>query len=268
MQNEGEQRDMMQPTRSRIRIIGLISLGAAVLLALGAAPAAAANVTSVVGSAYGYHAFNIKLLGSNLPPTGPTPSVTLASNASNSPQKTTVSTGLVQYGPAVLFTSDQISVSTSGSLGATGSVTSSTNIQKINKATTQPGTGSEIFTADGLSSTCTKSQTSSSRITQVTNGTLQTDSGLDLNDDGDFTDPGEHGPASIAIASVPAANTAHTGHIHLTGGARDDFTVVFNEHVTNADGSLTVNAVHEYFHGPSLRGDLILGQAVCGVTVS
>lgn len=258
---------MMQPIRSRARFVGLVSLGAAVVFALGTAPAAAANVTSVVGTAYGYQAFNIKLLGSNLPPTGPTPTVTLASNASNSPQSAAASTGLVQYGPAVLFTSDQISVSTSGSLGSTGSVTSSTNIQKINKATTQPNTGSEIFTADAVSSSCVKSQTVTNRQTQVTGGILQTDSGLDMNDDGDYLDGGaEHPPVNVAIASAPAPNTTITGHLHLTGGARDDFRVVFNEHVTNADGSITVNAVHEYFLGPSLRGDLILGSATCGIT--
>lgn len=238
------------------------------LLGLGQSPlSASGNVVSVTGSAYGYRAFNINLLGGSQPDTGPTPTVTLASDASNSPQRASASTGLVQYGPAVLFTSDQLDVTTSGSLGPSGSVTSSTNVVNINKATTQPNTGSEIFTADNVSSTCSASASSSSRTTRVTNGTLQTDNGLDLNDDGDYTDAGEHAPVNVTIPTYPAPNTTHSGHIHLSSNTQDNFTVVFNEHVNHRDGSRTVNAVHEYFLGPSLHGDLIVGRAVCGVTL-
>lgn len=255
--------------RSRRAVSPVSMLIALLLVALTQGPASAAgNVTAVTGSAYGYRAFNINLLGGNQADTGPTPTVTLASNASNSPQTATVSTGLVQYGPAVLFTSDRIDVTTSGSLGASGSASASTNIRNINKATTQPDTGSEIFTADNLSSSCSASASSTSRSTRVTNGTLQTDSGLDVNGDGDYTDSGEHAPVNVTIPTSPAANTSYNGHIHLSSTVQDNFTVVFNEHITNADGSRTVNAVHEYFLGPSLRGDLILGQAICGVTVS
>jgi hypothetical protein len=260
-------RQHLQHLRSRTTGAVSLPLLVAALIGLSASPATAANVTSVIGSAYGYRSFNIVLLGGSQPGVGPTPTVTLASNASNSPQAASATTGLIQYGPAVLFTSDRIDVSTSGSLGANGSVTSSSNIRNINKAATQPNTGSEILTADNLSSTCTASAAGSSRTTRVTNGILQTDSGLDLNDDGDYTDPGEHSPVNVAIPTNPAANATHTGHIHLNGGARDDFRVVFNEQVTNADGSVSVHGVHEYFLGPSLRGDLIVGRAVCGVKV-
>jgi hypothetical protein len=251
----------------RVFALGVI-ISTTLLLALGQNPASAATVTSVVGSAYGYRAFNINLLGGNQSDTGPTPTVTLASNASNSPQTASASTGLVQYGPAVLFTSDQISVSTSGSLGTSGRVTSSATITNINKAATQPNTGSEILTADNLASTCSATTTGWSGSIRVTNGTLQTDSGLDQNDDGDYTDPGEHAPVNVTIPTAPAANTSYSGHLHLGGGVTDDFTVVFNEQVTNPDGSRTINAVHEYFLGPSLKGDLIVGRVVCGVKVS
>lgn len=250
------------------RVSLLAALLAAALLGLGVPNALAANVTSVTGSAYGYRAFNIVLLGGSQADTGPTPSVTLASNASNSPQTASATSGLVQYGPAVLFTSDGISVTTSGSLGPSGSVSSSTQTLNINKSTTQPTlTGSEIFTADRVQSTCSASQSSTSRTTAITNGSLYTDSGLDNNDDGDYTDAGEHAPVSVAIPTNPAANTTYTGHIHLGGGATDNFKVVFNQQSTQANGAVIVNAVHEIFLGPSLTGDLIIGRAVCGVTV-
>lgn len=42
---------------------------------------------------------------------------------------------------------------------------------------------------------------------------------------------------------------------------------VYNEQVVNPDGSITVNAGHQYLLGPIAVGDLILGQVVCGVTV-
>ena len=264
---------MSKALRFRTRTIGRLSVFAALVSAMtlgsGVSQAmAAGNVTSVVGSAYGYRAYGISLFGGAQPNTGPKPSVKLAADASNSPRTASVSTGLVQYGPAVLFTSDRIDVATSGSLGATGSVTSSTKIQNVNKATTQPDTGSEILTADNISSKCTKSASGSSRTTSITNGTLQTDSGLDANGDGDYTDSGEHPPVNVALPATPAANTTYTGHIHLSSTSQDDFKVVLRQHLTNADGSLTVNAVHEYFLGPTLKGHLILGRVVCGVTAS
>lgn len=119
----------------------------ALVMAVGVSPAWA-TVTAVNGSAYGYRAYNISFFGGSSADTGPTPSVALASNASNSPQTATATSGTVVYGPATLFTSDGISVSSSGSTGASGSVTSSTSVNNINQSTTQPTiTGSEIVTA-------------------------------------------------------------------------------------------------------------------------
>ncbi len=250
-------------------VIALVCL--AMLSGLSSA-SAATRVTAVKGSAFGYHADNISLFGGAQPDTGPVPTVTLATNASNSPQNATVTTGLVQYGPATLFSSDQISVSTSGSLGQNGSATSSTSITNVNKAVTQPDTGSEILTADRIASTCTAAIGGVTRSTSITNGTLQTDSGWD---DGDSVYPepavsaggtDEHDPVVVALPSNPAPNTVYTGHIHLSGTSVDNWRLVFNEQVTNADGSSTVNAVHEYFLGSVLLGDLLIGQSVCGVT--
>src|SRR5262245_48951413 len=109
---------------------------AVIVLGLGVAPSQAVNVvTAVNGSAFGYWATNITLFGGKQADTGPTPATALASNASNSPQTASATTGLVQYGPATLFSSNAETASAQGALGSSGSVTSSINIANINKAT-------------------------------------------------------------------------------------------------------------------------------------
>ncbi len=240
---------------------------------VGVSPAWA-NVTAVNGSAYGYRAYNINLLGSSQTDTGPAQSVALAADASNSPQSASASSGLVSYGPAVLFTSDDVVTSSTGSIGASGSVTSSARADHINESTTQPTiTGSEILIADRISSTCSASSSTPSGSTSITNGALETDNGLDLNGDGDYLDAGEHAPVDTALSSSPAANTTIYGHIHLSSTATDNFKVVFNEQST-AGNTLTVSAVHEYFGVTSggndpnsaLHGDLVIGRVVCGLT--
>ena len=266
---------MLHRTGRRSRVFGLAVLSALVMAA-GVNPASASHgVTAVEGSAYGYRAYNISFFGGSQNDTGPTPSVTLASNASNSPQTGSVTTGLVYYQPAVLFTSDAISVRSSGSLGLSGSVTSSTSVNNINKSTTQSTlTGSEILTADKITSTCTKSTSTTTGSTSITGGTLRTDSGWDANDDGDYVDAGEHAPVNVSLSSSPTANTTYYGHIHLNATDTDYWKLVFNEQTT-VNGTLTVNAVHEYFGETSsgndpnsvLQGDLIIGRAVCGLTV-
>ena len=267
---------MSHITGRRRRFAGLAVLSAsAVVMTVGASPAWA-TVTAVNGSAYGYGAYNINLLGGAQSDTGPTPSVTLATNASNSPQSASATSGLVSYGPAVLFTSDGIAVTSSGSLGASGSVTSSAAVNNINESTTQPTlTGSEILTAGRVSSTCTATTATPSGSISITNGSLRTDSGLDLNGDGDYTDAGEHAPVDVTLSSSPAANTTYYGHIHTSSTTTDNWKVVLNERST-VNGVLTLSAVHEYFGvtssgndpNSSLHGDLVIGRVVCGLTFS
>jgi hypothetical protein len=101
----------------------------------------------------------------------------------------------------------------------------------------------------------------------VTSGTLDTDNGLDSNNDGDYTDPGEHAPVTVVLPTNPAPNTTYNGHIHVNG-SQDNFTYVYNEQTVNPDGSLTVYAGHEYLLGPTAVGDIYLGKVLCGVTAS
>lgn len=235
---------------------GAVALTAGLLIAMGAKPASAAsNVTSVTGSALGYHSFNIHLIGGAQSDVGPTPTMTLASDASNSPQSSTATTGVVAYGPATLFTSDAISIQSSGSTGTTGSVSTSSSVNHVNKATTQPGTGSEALTADNISGSCSSSASATSGSTTVTNGTL-------LTDNGDATHP----PVTTAVPANPAPNTTISGIVRINATSTDSFHYVFNEQTTSTSGVLTVNPVDEYFDGPNLTGNLIIGQVVCGVT--
>jgi hypothetical protein len=65
---------------------------------------------------------------------------------------------------------------------------------------------------------------------------------------------------------MPAMNQGFDGHIHVNN--TESFRVVFNEQITNPDGSLTVNAAHFTYLGPLTHGNFILGSSTCGVTVS
>ena len=282
--------------RNTIRTTVAALSSGALLVGVAAQPAAAASrVTSVIGSAYGYHAYNISLFGGVQPNNGPTPTVTLASNASNSPQNASATCGRVAYGPAILFTSDAISIQSAGSLGTSGSATSASSINNINKATNtacngSTETGSEIFTADRLAGTVTAGITGTSRSTTVTNGTVATHSNsfnctsLTTPCGGHTHDP-FNPDGLVAAPANPPANYKVAGHVHLNDTTTDYFVIVFNEQISNLDGSVTVNPVHEYFGakldasgnivreppyaqgGSILQGDLILGQVVAGVKV-
>ncbi len=67
---------MSRSTPLRTRALSVSTVAAlltTLLIALGQLPASAATVTAVTGSAYGYRAFNIKLLGSPRRRRGPLP---------------------------------------------------------------------------------------------------------------------------------------------------------------------------------------------------
>ena len=223
-------------------------------LLMGGAAASAAvraiSVNAVVGSAYGYHAYGITLFGGAQPEKGPSPIARLTKDASNSPQSAATSTGIVTYGPAVLFTSDSMSMATSGSLGTSGSVTSSSDVSDINKASTEPGfTGSEALTADSITSSCSATTSGVSGSTSVTNGSLVTNNG---------TNP----PTVVNVPTSPTSNYAVSGRIVISPSDTEKFRFVFNEQV-KAGTSIIVNAVHEYFLGPTQKGNLIIGQVIC-----
>jgi hypothetical protein len=218
-------------------------------LATGIHPAGA-DVTAVRGNAFGYSVPSLTIFGGAQTPVAPTPNVTLTSDASNSPQNASAPTGSIRFGPAQLLSSGPIAVSTQGSLGAGGSVTSSADIQNLNTS------GQEVFTASRLQSTCNASEGGVSGSTTVTGGRLQTSEG-DPNVDGD--------EAFVDIPANPPANHTVHGTLESVG---DSFDFVFNEQVTNSDGSITITALHQKLLGPTAVGDVFLGQVTCGVTAT
>lgn len=225
------------------------------LWGLGQRPAQA-DVAAVNGSAYGYSCV-ISAVGSTCAPRGPTPTVSLAPDASNSPQTAGAASARADSGPATIFSSGRIDVSTQGTLGPAGAVTSSTNIANVNAS------GQENFTASNLASTCSASETALSGSTAITGGTLDVDNG--------DTDPTnsipDHPPVTVTLPARPAPNTTYEGHLHI-GNTTDSFRWVFNEQILGADGSVVINAAHEFLLGPIATGELIVGRSSCGVTAA
>lgn len=86
----------MAPSRTRsYRLLVVTGAAlAAMLIGVGQAPALATHrtVTAVKGSAYGYY-LSVSLFGGSPNTRGPAPTVTLAADASNSPQTATASSG-------------------------------------------------------------------------------------------------------------------------------------------------------------------------------
>ncbi|HEX6537645.1 MAG TPA: hypothetical protein VF155_00505 [Candidatus Dormibacteraeota bacterium] len=239
---------------AHLRRFVLLAWGAAalsasgLLFAIGAGPASAAgSVASVTGSAFGFGSFSIVGPFGALKNVGPTPAVTLASNASNSPQSGTAASGSIIAGPADLFSSGAITVQTAGSLGAAGSVSSSSDVKTLNT------TGNEPLTAADAASSCKATTSGNTGSATITGGSVVTD---------DSTNP----PTTATVPANPAPNTSIAGVVHV-GAAVDHFHYVFNEQSTSG-GVLTVNAVHEYLDGPLTSGSWIAGQAVCGVNSS
>jgi len=232
--------------RSVVSLAGVLLLGAASVGLAG--PSVAAS--DVTGSAFGYQA-TVSLFGAPQPPIPATPTVALPDGGSTTPITASAPSSSAVAGPATLFSSGQIDLSTEGTPG--GTVTSSVKIAGINASK------QEAFTADGMTSSCTAAAGGVSGTGTVTNGTLATDSGADA--------PNAHDEAKVPVPANPGPNTTIEGHIHI-GSVQDNFKYVFNEQINNPDGSITVNAAHEYLLGPSGAGDLFVGQVVCSLTGS
>jgi hypothetical protein len=265
----------MAQSRSRVcRLLVVVAVAVATTYATGVTvPQAVADVTAVSGRAFGYQA-SISLFGgpatvrgfgqpADAPATNASPAVTLPATGSANPITATDSDGATaEYGPAKIFSgkypadpnaaappSGPITVSTQGTLGPNGSVTSSVSI-------TQPrGVGPGPVTADEVRSTCTASESGKSASTTITGGVLETkyDASTQLPT---VTEP---------IPTNPSVNFTRTGTLDHIG---DSYRVVFNEQINNGDGSITVNAVHMFLLGPTAVGELIIGQSACGVTAT
>jgi hypothetical protein len=300
---------MTSTTRSGgVRVVASLLFATAMIAGVAPASASHLTVTGTKGTAFGYSATGISLFGGAQSDTGPTPTATLALNASNSPQNASVGTGCVTYGPAVLFTSDTNTLTTTGSLGTTGSVTTTSDVQNVNNATANACfTGSEVFgypandptlnpsnLKTDVAGTVTANLSGVSGSTTITNGLVRTHAQANTDCASPTTPCGRAGEAhthsvtdpegAVTVPLNPPPNYKVAGHVHLGATTTDYFVIVFNEQVTNRDGSLTVNPVHEYFGykldgsgnlvqdlshaqgGSVLHGHLHIGQVLAGVT--
>lgn len=227
----------------RQRLTAGLAFSAMVLAGLSQGPAGA-QVEEVTGSAFGYYA-DITLFGAEQPEAGPEPEVILPAAGGN--ETATAPSAEVVFGPATFFTSGPLEVTTEGTTGPTGSVTSSATIQTINTS------GDEVFTAASASSTCTATEDDVTGSTTITGGTLRTSEG----------DPAVEGDETLVdVPTNPAPNTVIEGQIETVG---DSFRYILNEQVVNPDGSLTVFAAHMELLGPNATGDLFIGESTCGV---
>lgn len=226
--------------------ISMALVSPAILVGLGQGPALA-DTTSVRGSAYGYYA-SVSLLGGPAGQRGPGPAATLPAGGSAGPVTGVAATGSAVYGPATIFSSGPLNASTHGTAGPAGSVTSFASVTGVNTS------GDEVFTAAHVTSSCFASQSSGNTgSTAITDGTLRTSEG-DPNVEGDDT--------VVPVPANPEANTTIEGEIE---GVGDSFRYVFNEQIVNEDGSITVNAAHQYLLGPTAVGELVVGQSTCGM---
>ncbi|HEX8770229.1 MAG TPA: Calx-beta domain-containing protein [Acidimicrobiales bacterium] len=120
------------------------------------------------------------------------------------------------------------------------------------------GFGPAPVWGDSLHAECTATESSVTGSATFSNAFVAKATIVGGEDDG-APDPA----ATEAVPNNPSVNYTRHGVINNVG---DVFTVVYNQHIYNADGSLTVNAVHMYLFGPVAVGEVIRGQATCGTT--
>jgi hypothetical protein len=106
--------------------------------------------------------------------------------------------------------------------------------------------GSGPFTASSVRATCTAKKAGVSAATTITKGVLVT-----------ATDGDGNPTASEVVPSHPPVNHTVTG----VNDIGDSFRAVFNEQAVDAEGTITVNAVHLYLLGPTAVGDVVIAQA-------
>jgi hypothetical protein len=116
------------------------------------------------------------------------------------------------------------------------------------------GSGPFPVQTDSLHVECTATKSSVTGVTTLKNAQLATKTDVEGN-------PIDQEP----VPDSPPVNYTRGGVITNVG---DVFSVVYNEQIVNADGSLTVNGVHMYLFGPTAVGEVVRGQATCGTTPS
>ena len=222
-------------TRSRpLPVLALMVLSTGLLVSIGGS--SSADVTAVSGSTYGCWSQSSLFGGPPVvePEGAPLPAVTLPAGGSATPLTATAEECAAVRGPAFLLTTGPLTVSTEGTTGPAGSVTSTASLGPVNTS------GQEVFTATSVSSTCGASESATSGSTTIEGGTLVTSEG-NPDVEGDET--------VVTIPTNPPANNTYNGTVESVG---DTFRAVFNEQIVDPNtGAITVNAYHLYLLGPS-----------------
>ena len=299
----GARRHRSAATRRAAAIAGAV---VGVMVVLGPTGRSGADVIAVSGRATGFLS-RMSLFGGPLaergqpgdpgcdpgqPPAGPnasqvegcSPTVTLPPIGSPEPITATDPNGVrAVYGPAVLFAgrwpagspvpppSGPVAVSTQGTTGPNGSVTSSVAITKppIGSTWVPPGQSSPVpwpggvgpgpILADGVTSTCAATESNPATgatavrgATTITNGALA-----------QATDAYGSPANLVGMPANPLPNDGpHHGVLTNIG---DSYDVFYNEQDTSVPGTLTVTAIHMRMLGPTAVGDLYIAQSSCGI---
>jgi hypothetical protein len=233
---------------------------------LGSPAPAGAQVTVVSGGAFGHYT-KVSLFGGPSVPVGPLPDVRLPPTGSPQPITGYEAAGSAVYGPAHIFAgvwpvdvapappSGPITVSTRGTLGPNGSVTSSVDITLRDPPNPRsPGGWGPLPPTQGdeLHSTCTANEsgvTGSVRLVNAVMSKKTTSGGEPLEEE--------------KVPDNPPVNYTRTGELTNVG---DRYRIVYNEQFIEPDGrSITVNAVHMYLLGDIAVGEQIVGQVRCSV---
>jgi hypothetical protein len=260
-------------TRRATRLLPLVGL--AVLAAGWPAPAVGAGT---LGGTKGYACaystnisiaggpFSVRGCGQTIPPgdaTSASPEVTQPPGGTNTLIKQTDANGArAAYNYWVMFSAPSPSPAgfeaPSGPLTAStqgiSPVLSSASAQTVGLLGWHPLRGKAHktqFNASYVYGRCTAEPGYNTFFTNIQNGVVVTS-----------TDSVGNPLTSVAVPPQPPANYTINGTMDDIG---DSFQITFNEQIANPDGSFTLNAVHVRLLGPWQVGDIIVGQATCGV---
>jgi len=149
-------------------------------------------------------------------------------------------TGKAQYGPAAIYESGEMKVSTQGTATSSTSSASAADV------------GPSQVQAKLASSTCSSTNGDLKGSATFTGGTVR----ISLGPDQDETETDD---VVVPIPDNPAPNTSFDGVIENVG---DKFQVIVNEQEVTASG-IIVNAVHLKLLGAIAVGDLVIAQSRC-----
>ncbi len=209
---------------------GMAVLAMVPVFGLLLATAAYADVTTVTGSAFG-EKVNVNPAGGVGINSGPLPTVTLPVGGSATPVTDTLASV-----NATVLTTGVLNVSTQGTLGSGGSVTSSTSVANPNVTIGVLN----VLSATAVTSTCTSDETGSTGNATIT--------GLAV--------PGVSGVISTApntTLTIPGVGILHINEQNPVG--------------TAPNTGITVTALRLVLNVPAVgSGSIIVGRSVCGVT--